>query len=457
VTATSFPPGPYKTVQVSESGDTAPWYIIPFDKIGACTAPLTRNELIRSLKEQNYTDIFVFSHGWNNDWKTATDRYENFVSGFLRMRAQYHLPARPHYKPLLIGIFWPSTALVMPWEAAPTFAASESREEELESRRREIEELGAEITEGERQDFYGLTQKPLLDENDAKRLAEIIAAAIKKFDHADHEIAAKNDSPSANELLARTRRAAAASRSTTIGDFGFAIPTGDMPQAAFDLTSLDPRNLVRIATVLQMKDRAGRVGAIGVGQLLRDVLSDSEGADVHLIGHSYGAIVVLSALCYSPDRHLPRAVQSVLLLQPAVSHWCFATNVNGEGFPSGYRVALDRVRSPILATFSRCDVPLTKFFHLAVRRDRDLGQAQIAGANLPQAPSPYAALGGFGPAGLSETELQVVDLASPTKRLELRDPLPKVAALNGDAVIGGHGDISVPATWWALFQQIRVS
>jgi hypothetical protein len=144
----------------------------------------------------------------------------------------------------------------------------------------------------------------------------------------------------------------------------------------------------------------------------------------------------------------------MLLLQPAVSQWCFAADVADKGFPGGYRPALDRVRGPIFTTFTRRDVPLTKLFHLAVRRDDDLGQAQIAGGELPKAPSVYAALGGFGPAGLLKHELRVFNAQVPINRYELGSPPPKVCALNGDTVITGHGEISVPATWWALFQQL---
>jgi hypothetical protein len=147
-----------------------------------------------------------------------------------------------------------------------------------------------------------------------------------------------------------------------------------------------------------------------------------------------------------------------LLLQPAVSQWCFASNVDNEGYPGGYRSALDRARSPIMTTFSKNDVPLTKMFHFAARRDRDKGQPQMAAqGDLPRPPSSFAALGGFGPAGLTEQELQVVDMTLPVTRYEIRDPAPKVVALRGDRTIPGHGDISVPATWWALFQQVEVA
>lgn len=99
-----------------------------------------------------------------------------------------------------------------------------------------------------------------------------------------------------------------------------------------------------------MKDRAGTVGARGVAPLLTDLLRASE-ARVHLLGHSFGGKVVLSALCVPSD--LPRKVHAALLLQPAVSHLCFAERVPGTDRPGGYRAALQRVERPILSKSHR--------------------------------------------------------------------------------------------------------
>src|SRR6516225_7246677 len=81
-----LPVGPYKTVQLL-NGATAPWYVLPFDKNGVAEAPLTQANLIGAIKANNYTDVFLFSHGWNNDWATANARYDEWLNGFLQMRA----------------------------------------------------------------------------------------------------------------------------------------------------------------------------------------------------------------------------------------------------------------------------------------------------------------------------------------------------------------------------------
>ena len=449
--ASTFPAGPYKQLQITETA-TAPWYVVPFDKNGVCTAPLTRRHLVDSVRTDNYSDVFLFSHGWNNDWNTASERYEDFIGGFAKMRHDFGLSPPSAYRPLLAGIFWPSTALVMPWERAPKFAGAPANADDgAEAWRRELEELGDQVEPAAREEFYRLAQGEHLNENDAARLAAIIAKAASKFEQASQDTGNAAPPIGANDILENARSMPGATQVTRkAGSFGFATNTASGPQAAFGLSDLDPRKLVRVATVLQMKDRAARVGAHGVGPLLAEILAVHPAARVHLIGHSYGCIVVLSA---TSVLKAPAKVESMLLLQPAVSQWCFAKDVAGRGFAGGYRPTLSLVRKPIFTTFSSKDVPLTKLFHFAARREQDLGQPKIA-AGLPQAPSLYAALGGFGPEGLDPGELQVLDLQSPPTPYALRDPVPKVCALKSERFIDGHGEISVPATWWALHQQL---
>lgn len=457
----TLPAGPFKTVETGIG--PAPWYIIPFDKQGTCTGPLTRNHLIDAVGKREFTDVFLFSHGWNNDWEAASHRYEDFISGFIRMRAQNGLGFAPEYKPALAGVFWPSTALVMPWEQAPKFAASgaSSIDSDVASWQQEIDDLAADVDPNLREEFYSLAQTKSLSDKQLKRLGAILAGVVEGYAQADREgTSTATESPTAQQLLDRSKQLATVRGSArrTPGEFGFVDDSATGPQAAFSVGDLDPRGLIRIATVLQMKDRAGIVGRDGVGPLLRDLLQADRDVRVHLIGHSYGAIVVLSALCNIPENALAAKVDSVLLLQPAVSQWCFAADVDNEGYPGGYRSALERVRNPIMTTFSKNDVPLTKMFHLAARRDRDKGQVKMAAeGDLPAAPSSFAALGGFGPAGLTQQELQVADMTLPVTRYEFHDPAPKVVALRGDRTIPGHGDISGPATWWALFQQVEVA
>ncbi len=170
--------GPYRYVATA-GGEHAPWYVMPFDKHGRCRAPRTRGHLIDTISSGQFSDVFLFSHGWNNDWDTATDRYRDFMDGFTTMRTEHALDVRPGYKPLLVGIIWPGTALVMPWEAAPRFAGGAPVHEPTDDRsgdaQRMIDEIADELPDDAVPRFYELMdQDEGLDRSDALELAEML-------------------------------------------------------------------------------------------------------------------------------------------------------------------------------------------------------------------------------------------------------------------------------------------
>lgn len=436
-------PGPYKIFPGTPS---VPLYVIPFDKAGSCTAPQTRASLIQDAQQGGYTDIYLFSHGWNNDWDTATARYEHFLGRYGTLRKDLQLEYGRSYKPLLVGVFWPSTALVMPSERAPEMAAEGAADAEW------LAELPAEAEVRVRS---LLAAQRRLAASELQELAALLAPLWNRLQRADRS--ADTDLPldpvSPGEL--------AALWAGGVGDdddeAGGLVDSmsSSPPEAALSLGDVlgAPRDLLRTFTVLQMKDRGLHVGGSGAGALLRDLLLVSS-AHAHLIGHSYGCLVVLSALAAAAAAGA-RKVESVLLLQAAVSRYCFAAQVPDKARAGGYRVVFDHVVQPILATHSRRDLPLRHLFHLAVRRDRDLGQPAIAG-QLP-APSKYAALGGYGPAGCLDGECSERPIHSLAVPYTLAGTPLRLISLEADETILGHGDISVAETWWALFEQVRQS
>jgi len=478
--------GAGRTGDAGGAGDV-PWYVMPFDAAGRSKAPATRAHLLETVRRESFTNIFLFSHGWNNDWRAATARYEAFFDEFRRVRAAHSPDAPSAFKPLLIGVFWPSTSLVLPWERAPRFAAAgaagsaEARRaavHQFDARADELDQcvdaLASEVPAAQRGRFYELVGATSLDAAEVTELATMVAPTLGALDDAVEQ----QDDPDGTDSAASELAEAWASGARVLeqlesprtsrdedddDDFGVARPDGSAdpeadsvaPRPAGLVRSLDPRNVLRMATVWKMKDRAGTVGFHGVGPLLRELLAaaatDGGRGRVHLIGHSYGAKVVMSALASAP---VPRPVRSALLLQPAFSHLAFAARVPGANHPGGYRVTLDRIEQPILATFSPHDVALRRTFHLAVRRRADLGEARIAALHNA-APSRFAALGGFGPGGMDETEARITKIPETGASY---DPLlaadGKVIGLDGTGVINGHGDIVRAETAWALLAQV---
>ena len=429
-----LPVGPYRTLQTRE-GKPFPYYIIPFDKNGVCEGPRTRQQLIDTAS--TFSDIFLFCHGWNNDWTVATGRYENFINGFIQLRRERALAVPADYRPVLVGVFWPSQALA--WfedETGPDIAAADPAAQDSAVRvtTESVRDIAETIPGDARARFYELAQAPRLNSSEARELATLLAAATAPDDEGP-----RNERPSADDLLA-----AAGSIEEPEPDLdavGTVTGSNDALAAAGGILDwLDPRNLLKPFTVWQMKDRAGVVGARGVAPLLEALLAHSS-ARVHLLGHSYGCKVVMTAV--SKPAALARNVESAVLLQPAVSHYAFAPKVPERNVPGGFYVALKRVNQPIAATFSPQDSALRRQFHLAVRRHDDLGELQAADGTVPK----YGALGGFGP---QASDARVVKIAAVGSNYDLAGSA-RIIGIDGTGVIKGHGDISQPATWWLAY------
>lgn len=445
----TLPAGPYRTLS-SPEGATFPYYIIPFDKMGVCEGPQTRAHLLANLA--GVTDVFVFSHGWNNDWSVASKRYEDFIKGFQALRVKRMLSLPIPFEPLLVGVFWPSQALA--WfdnETGPQFAgsgdggASAAKDDAAASElHASLRDMATELPAERRARFYELSQATTLAKGEDQELASMLASMLAG---ASDDEAGKASAPAPADLLAAgasfetpeddvdeirvATRGGAAGTPAAAGGFGF------------NLSVLDPRNLLKPFTVYQMKDRSGKIGANGVAPLLADILAKSDAsARVHLIGHSFGCKVVMTAACVMPESARP--IESALLLQGAVSQYAFAAKVPERDVPGGFHSALSRVRQPILATFSRYDDALSKAFHLSVRRHDDLGELQFAGN---ESPSKYGALGGFGPQDTKATFVQINDPGAPYDLAHAE----RIVGVNGSRTISGHGDISNESTWWAEY------
>ena len=437
--------GPFQQVPIG-GGATADLYLLRYDDQGRLRSPLTELQLKGSLG--GVSDVFLFSHGWNNVFAQAVERYRSFIAGYAGQRQQYDLPAPAGYQPLLVGVIWPSTDFVLPWEAGPKIAAAPDPEGPEAA---QTEQMLSYVTESLDPDadarltelVDGLTA---LDADQARQAAEIALAALWPGTDPDNGA----PPPSVDELLAAWSAMDGAETPAPADPDDFGVvgggPAATSPTAAGGF-SLDPRNLLRMATVWKMKARSGQVGVAGVGPLTRHVLSESS-ARLHLIGHSFGARLLLSALASEAPA---RPAHSMLLLQAAVNRWCFARDVAGTGRAGGYQPVLSRVEKPILTTFSAHDGPLTKVFHLAMRGGH-LGEPDIAALGDPEL---YGALGGFGPAGLGglgATE----PAAIPGREGYAAGGGRKVIAIDGGTkidgrpAITGHPDISNQTTWWAL-------
>ncbi len=153
-----------------------PFYAITFDKDGVCTSPVTQNNLIQAANDAS--DVFVYAHGWNNDWPAAKARFEGFLKGASAL-AKMHGSLLPQgFKPIFVGIVWPSTALTFSWEDAPDFAG-DGAEDGLASNVDEAKAIRDLLPPAEIQNFDTLvaTRRNLTVEG-GRLLARIIAPVL---------------------------------------------------------------------------------------------------------------------------------------------------------------------------------------------------------------------------------------------------------------------------------------
>jgi hypothetical protein len=429
--------GPFEQVQVG-GGHVVDLYLLRFSDDGRLLSPQAQRHLVDHLGD--YTEVFLFSHGWNNNFNDALAHYRDFIKGF---GGQGVTPAGA--RPALVGVIWPSISFLFPWEDGPQIAARvNTRFEEMRRLVTSGLDPEAEARLSELVDGAGR-----LGPAEAREAASLVRAGW--LSRVDPEEGVTG--PRVEEIIDAWRLldGGAAANPADPDDFGdagdAAGAAGSAPRAAAGLGILDPRNLLRMGTVWAMKDRAGVVGARGVATLLRLLLNEMSGP-VHLIGHSFGARLLMSALVAG---EVSRPVRSMLLLEPAVNRWCFAPSVINTGRVGGYHHVLSRVEQPILSTFSARDFPLHEAFHLAVRGS-SLGEPNVAAFGDT---GRYGALGGYGPAGLAEASVTLPAVAPYEGDYKVAANVRVVAVdgsvpIGGKAAIDGHSDVSNRVTWWAL-------
>lgn len=431
----------------SPGGDSIPMYLISFDKDGNCTSPLTRQHLLAAAAGGKFSDVHLYSHGWNNVFHEALAHYTEFFSEYFKL-PDVAVMRDTGYLPLVVGIIWPSTALLSGDERTPHLAGlapASSAPLDLPEHEMAVANLSANMPPADAARFAALARRgDGLSSVESLELATLLAPVLRGLSHADD---GDGDDPAPEQLLRAWGSDPVPPPGVKRGAPGV-LPDraegADTLASAGLLSFLNPREIIRKATVYLMKDRAGVVGANGVHALVRDLAASSR-VRIHLAGHSYGAKVVLSALAGLDGR-----VASLLLLQPAVNAYCFAKSIEERGGRAGgYRSVLGKTRAPIYCTYSSDDKALYDFFPLALRRRKDPGE-MAGGGGL------FAALGGVGPQGMADAETGMVAMLAPPRRYADAPGDVRLLALNGsDGMIKSHGDVRNQYTEWALANLVR--
>jgi hypothetical protein len=402
---------------------------------------LMSQQLIEKAKRDAVTNVFFFCHGWKGDLPAARDQYNRWIGAFARAPERQNASAVfPNFNPLFIGLHWPS----QPWG-----------DEELGSGA-----FGAPVVAVSGDALLRSYLDRLGDRPEIRRPLEII------IDEARTNVAPDELSPKVRQAYLDLNQALGLGSEGVAGPPDADRDTFD-PEAAFEAANeagaafgginlgslLEP---LRGLSYWTMKKRGRSVGEGGMHSFLKD-LQNATSARVHLMGHSFGTIVI-SGMLGGPNARgrLVRPVDSVALVQGAVSLWCYANTIPFGRAGAGYfnPILGDRkVSGPMIVTRSKHDSAVGVFYPLA---SQVKGSASFDPQSLPE----FGAIGAFGIQGVpdgtrNELKMLAADGAYTLEKGKIYNLESSQFIAKKEGASGAHSDIAGPevahAIWSAAF------
>ncbi len=331
-----------------------PFWILEFDKDGNPLPSVTT--FLNEVPAENLTDLYVFSHGWNNDRATALDLYTRFFTAMRGVIDDPTVKLRDGAKIGVAGVIWPS--ILFPGDTAPATGQGGSSSFTGTGPAATLEsELPKAFCEPEQQKplqemIQLLNERP--PSNDAllafrDKLTQIVSEPKVPSSQDNGEAVVAMTDDQWMQYLSQTANAFA----STDTDGGAADLGG-----FFDKLWDGAKNVLRVATYWEMKNRAGVVGKKGLGTLITTLHAAVPALRINLLGHSFGARLVSYSLSGLPDQFTgPQSpVKMLFLLQGAFSHFAFTSELPFDKSRSGdLKGMADRVDGPLMTTHSKFD------------------------------------------------------------------------------------------------------
>ncbi|MGV3639792.1 MAG: hypothetical protein ACO1NZ_04680, partial [Adhaeribacter sp.] len=428
-----------------------PYVKVQFTKTGRLYASREVQALEALLATGQVSDLLVMAHGWNNDMAEAKTLYRNFLAQFARAVKAADPETRRF---AVLGVMWPSKKFAEQELIAGAGAAAglgnsgPAGELEVQLERlkgffdgRKANKLLEQAKQAARDLNSPLhAQAP---ENFVRAMTELLALGIvaQTDGQAPEEGRAELRSLPPRELLASLEQvsapaapgAAGGGGAAAVGAPGAALAGGGAAGLGdfFSNTLAGARNLLNFVTYYQMKERAGKVGSLGLHPLLLQLRQKFPQVQLHLIGHSFGARLVTAAVA-GPGGQDRLQVATLTLLQAAFSHYGLAEKYDGQhnGF---FRrvVASKKVTGPILISFSQQDKAVGLAYAIASRIANQVAAA-IGG--------PQDIYGGMGRNGALKTP-EAVNGQKLDNRNRYLFEKGKIYNLDGNTSITNHSDI----------------
>lgn len=408
-----------------------PYFQVQFTKKGVIFDQQEVNAVLDTIADESITDLLFVSHGWNNNSTEATRFYTDLITHIRTILNPYPEIALPGRNLGFVGLFWPSkrfTAIELrpgggaglggvitermlsdELESLSELSDADNAEQLIEQAKNLLNEL--EDRKSSQDTFVDLIRELLADDDSDEEVDDEMPAAIGSL--AGRDLIDQLSRPGLLEL------SPAADGAAGIGDFFGGIKGGTM-------------NFLNLSTYWKMKKRAGKVGLLGLYEVLRQVEDQHAGLNVHLVGHSFGGRLVTNA-CKGPDDRPAVTVNSLTLLQAAFSHNGFAENFldQRDGFFRSV-VSEQRVTGPVLITHTKNDKAVGLVYPLASR---------ISGYDVAAIGDKDDHFGGIGRNGAQHTPEAISRFLQSHDKTYLFES-GGYYNLQADDFIANHGDVS---------------
>ncbi|KAA9338967.1 alpha/beta hydrolase family protein [Adhaeribacter soli] len=417
-----------------------PYFEIQFTKEGFAYAEDEENQLLNYVGNKDNLDLIVISHGWNNDMDEARELYRNFIS---KLKAEIDKHKGFNKNIAIAGVLWPSKKFadkeLIPGGGAASLDSSNEEGElllYLESLKGFFDEskTGDKILEEAKSLVKDLKNKESQGEF-VRKMNSLYCQAVnlEEYQAKEDELVPLNlENPqllfeSVQDLSSEdVDRNTSGASSINTGVDGGAAGIGSFFGSVYD----GARNLINYVTYYQMKERAGKVGSLGLNPLLKKIKQKNSNVKLHLIGHSFGGRLVTAAVAGSTVNEAVE-VNSLTLLQAAFSHYGFAQNYE-KGKDGFFRRVVKKVNGPILISHTHNDTAVGIAYAIASRIARQVGE------RLGDANDKFGGIGANGALTTPEAENNNLPLR---KDHQYNFIAGKIYNLNGDTCISNHSDI----------------
>ena len=338
------------------------------------------------LEREPITDVFLMSHGWKGDIPAAEEQYQRWITAMSQCSQdmQRVRQERPGFKPLLIGLHWPS----LPFgeeDFAVSMPAFDSPDQD--PIKIMIDHAAATIVDTPRaRQALQVIFTAAAQDIQPDKLPENVVKAYKVLNEEtglDSNGASGAPGDDREDFdPERTYQNALQDEAVSFGMPGFGGLLAPLQQLSF----------------WKMKKRACQFGERGAAKLLHDLqkkVGSERDVRFHLMGHSLGSIVVSAAVAGTGQGNPPAPVHSLFLVQGALSLWSYCSDIPFAPGTPGYFHAVVRdkkVTGPIVTTQSEHDGAVGRVYPLAAGIKR---QIDYAPGELPK----YGAIGAFGTHG----------------------------------------------------------